>query len=92
MENISGRLVGMERLIYFDHNSTAPYCPSVLQYLQTTAIEDWYNPSSVYPQSQVLNQKIRECRKFIADHLNCSSKHFIFYKWSNQNPLTQFYR
>ena len=68
----------MERLIYFDHNSTVPYSPSVKQYLQKDIAKDWLNPSSVYPQAQVLHQKIRDCRKFIADYLNCSSKHLFF--------------
>ena len=64
-------------IYYFDHNSTTPYSPSVRSYIQVM-LEDWYNPSSIYPQSQMLDQKIRECRKFIADYLNCSSKHLFF--------------
>ena len=65
-------------MIYFDYNSTAPYSPSVRKYLERGILEDWYNPSSVYSQAQVLHQKIRECRKFIADYLNCSPKHLFF--------------
>ena len=68
----------MERLIYFDHNSTAPYSPSVRSYLEQGILEDWYNPFSIYSQAQILHQKIRECRKFIAGYLNCSSKHLFF--------------
>ena len=68
----------MERLIYFDNNSTTPYSHSVRRYLEQGILEDWYNPSSVYLQAQTLHQKIRECRKFIADYLNCSSKHLFF--------------
>ena len=64
--------------MYFDHNSTTPYSPSVKKYLQQGVLEDWYNPSSVYPQSQALHQNIRECRRFIADYLNCSSKYLLF--------------
>ena len=65
-------------MIYFDHNSTAPYSPSVRSYLENGILEDWYNPSSVYSQAQTLHKKIRECRKFIADYLNCSSKNLFF--------------
>ena len=65
-------------MIYFDYNSTAPYSPSVRKYLEQAILEDWYNPSSVYSQSQILDQKIRECRTAIANHLNCSSKHLFF--------------
>ena len=65
-------------MIYFDHNATTPYSPSVRAYLQTDFLEDWQNPSSVYPQAMVLDQKIRECKRFIADHLNCSPKHLFF--------------
>ncbi len=65
-------------MIYFDNNSTTPYSPSVRSYLEQGILEDWYNPSSVYLQSQVLHQKIRDCRKFIADYLNCSLKNLFF--------------
>ena len=68
----------MEQLIYFDHNSTVPYSPSVRSYLEQGILGDWYNPSSMYSQAQILYQKIRESRKFIADYLNCSSKHLFF--------------
>ena len=68
----------MERLIYFDHNSTAPYSPSVRKYLEQGILEDWHNPSSIYPQSQILSQKIKEYRKVISEHLNCSPKHLFF--------------
>ena len=68
----------MERLIYFDHNSTAPYSSSVKKYLEEGISKDWYNPSSVYPTAQILHQKIRECRDFIANYLNCSPKHLFF--------------
>ena len=68
----------MERLIYFDHNSTAPYSPSVRKYLEQDILADWYNPSSTYPQAQILHQRIRNYREFIADYLNCSSKHLFF--------------
>ena len=78
MGNISRRLVRVERLIYFDCNSTAPYSPSVKEYLKEGILEDWQNPSAVYPQSQILNQKIKECRKVISEYLNCSPKHLFF--------------
>ena len=68
----------MVNLIYFDHNSTAPYSPSVRRYLEHGILENWYNPSSIYFQAQILFQKIRGCRKFIADYLNCSPKHLFF--------------
>jgi len=65
-------------VIYLDHNSTAPYSPSVRKYLSESLLEDWHNSSSLYSQAQVLHQKIRESRKFISDHLNCSPKHLFF--------------
>ena len=65
-------------MIYFDHNATAPYSPSVREYLQTGMLEDWGNPSSIYPQAQILEQKIRECKRVIADRLNCSPRHLFF--------------
>ncbi len=65
-------------MIYFDYNSTAPYSPLVREYLQANILEDWQNPSSVYPQAQVLDQRLKECRKAIAEHLNCSPKNMFF--------------
>ena len=65
-------------MIYFDHNSTAPYSPSVRSYFEQGMLEDWYNPSSIYPNAQTLHQNISECRKFIASHLNCSPKYLFF--------------
>lgn len=68
----------MERLIYFDHNSTTSYSPSVRKYLKQGILEDWYNPSSIYFKAQNLYQKIRDCRQFLSEYLNCSSKHLFF--------------
>lgn len=65
-------------MIYFDHNSTTPYSPSVGKYIKRSILEDWYNPSSVYPSAQILHQRIRESREFIANHLNCSPKYLFF--------------
>ena len=79
MENLSRRLVKMERLIYFDHNSTAPYSPSVRKFLSDGGfLENWHNPSSIYPQAQVLAQEIKESRRVISEHLNCSPKNLFF--------------
>ena len=69
----------MERLIYFDHNSTAPYSPSVREFLSGGGVlESWYNPSSIYPQAQILAQDIKESRRVISEHLNCSPKNLFF--------------
>ena len=65
-------------MIYFDYNATAPYSPSVREYLQTSLLEDWQNPSSICPQSQVLERRIRECKSFVAERLNCSPKHLFW--------------
>ena len=65
-------------MIYFDYNSTAPYSSSVRDYLRQGILEDWCNPSSVYLPAQNLHDKISQCRRFIADYLNCSSKHLFF--------------
>ena len=65
-------------MIYFDHNATSPYSPSVREYLKIGMLDDWQNPSSVYPQAQILEQKIRECGQFMADYLNCSPKHLFW--------------
>ena len=78
LANSSRRLAGMERVIYFDHNSTAPYSPSVEKYIAQGAVKDWGNASAGYPQAQALDQNIKECRQYIAEHLNCSAKYLFF--------------
>lgn len=65
-------------MIYFDYNSTTPFSPSVGKYLERGILKDWHNPSSMYSHAQILHQKIRECRKVIADYLNCSPKHLFW--------------
>ena len=66
-------------MIYFDHNSTAPYSPSVREFLSDRGfLESWYNPSSIYPQAQILDQNIKESRRVISEHLNCSPKDLFF--------------
>lgn len=65
-------------MIYFDHNSTTPYSKSVKQYIQNDFVKDWHNPSSIYINSEILNQNIRSCRNTIANFLNCFSKHLYF--------------
>ncbi len=65
-------------MIYLDHNSTVPYSPSVRGYLEQGVLEDWYNPSSLCLKSQKLDQEIKECRKFIADYLNCPAQYLFF--------------
>ena len=68
----------MEKLIYFDHNATTPYSPSVREYLQTDFLKDWQNPSAMYPKAQALKQKIQACRKEIAEQLHCAPKNLFF--------------
>ena len=68
----------MGQMIYFDHNSTTSYSPSVRNYLEKDLSEDWYNAFAAYPKAQILSQKINECRSVIAHHLNGSPKNLFF--------------
>ncbi len=65
-------------MIYFDYNAAAPYSPSVREYLQTRMPEDWGNPSSMYPQAQALEQRIRKCKHLAAERLNCPPGHLFW--------------
>ena len=65
-------------MAYFDYNSTAPYSTLVRGYLEQEILQDWHNPSAIYPKAQILDQQIKECRIFIADFLNCSPKNLFF--------------
>ena len=65
-------------MIYFDHNATAPYSPSVREYLKNGLLKDWQNPSSIYPKAQILERKIRECKQFAAERLGCAPKRLFW--------------
>ena len=67
-------------MIYFDHNATAPYSPSVREYLQTGMLEDWQQP--LFCLSTGTNfgaEESEECKRaYVADRLNCSPRHLFF--------------
>lgn len=65
-------------MIYFDYNSTAPYSPSVREYIQGKMANDWANPSSEHDAGHALLQEIKGCRASVAECLGCSTKNLIF--------------
>ncbi len=65
-------------MIYLDYNATAPYSPSVKCFISEQMSEMWANPSSEYPISVELSEKISQVRNSLAEYLNCSSKSLVF--------------
>lgn len=63
---------------YLDYNSTAPYSPSVENYIQTEFLNDYANPSSEHDAGFVLSGRIKDHRKNISNFLGVSTKSLIF--------------
>ena len=65
-------------MVYFDHNSTAPYSPKVIEYIQGDMVNQWGNASSEYEIGYHLSGVIKNNRHFIADFLGCSTQKLFF--------------
>ncbi len=64
-------------MIYLDYNGTAPFAPSVRDYLAAGAAEDWANPSAEHDLGYSQKIKLQNNRERIADILGCEPKQLI---------------
>lgn len=76
-----------ERLVYLDHNATTPVAPGVLAKLSLWA-EAWGNPSSIHRRGRDPKQFLRESRRDLAAHLNCSPLEIIFNSGASEGNNT----
>ena len=67
-----------EFMIYLDYNATAPYSPSVKDYISNSMVNDWANPSSEHDAGYSLSTQIKSSRGKIAEFLDVSSKSLVF--------------
>ena len=64
--------------IYFDNAASTPIRSEVSQFLKSSDVEGFYNPSSVHQEGQKSKSKINQAREYISDILNCETDNILF--------------
>lgn len=65
-------------MIYLDHAATTSVHKHVQNAIYKSMEQDWHNPSSSYPNSLFIRNKINKVRKDIADYIHCLPEEIIF--------------
>lgn len=68
---------GLE-LYYLDYNATAPFSPSVVQYITCGMAKDWANASSEHDLGFALYRRLKSAKEDMAAHLDCDPGSLIF--------------
>lgn len=66
------------KVIYLDNASTTRMQDDVVNKMINFYTEDFYNPSSIYSNSQRIRTKVEECRALIATTLNAKNNEIFF--------------
>lgn len=74
-------------LVYLDHNATTPVAPEILARLPSFA-QAWGNPSSIHAGGRDPKQILRETRRELAAHLNCSPLELVFTSGGSESNNT----
>ncbi|HRO68554.1 MAG TPA: aminotransferase class V-fold PLP-dependent enzyme, partial [Pseudobdellovibrionaceae bacterium] len=74
-------------LVYLDHNATTPVAPEILAKLPSFA-QAWGNPSSIHAGGRDPKQILRETRRDLAAHLNCSPLELVFTSGGSESNNT----
>jgi len=64
-------------MVYVDNNATTPLDPAVIKAM-AEFMENFGNPSSLYPIGRKVKEKINECREMVAKALGASRSEIIF--------------
>ncbi|HBQ93727.1 MAG TPA: hypothetical protein DD856_00310 [Sulfobacillus sp.] len=82
-------------MIYLDYNATTPVAAEVLSAMLPFFTEQFYNPSSSYPEAQAVAAAVAESRKLVADLLGTTSDQVVWTSggtesnnWAIQGSLT----
>lgn len=67
-----------ENYIYLDYNATTPIDPRVLEAMLPFLKDNFANPSSTHHFGQYINDKVKQARKQIANHINAEANELIF--------------
>ncbi len=85
-------------MIYLDYNATTPVAAEVLSAMLPFFTEQFYNPSSSYPEAQAVAAAVAESRKLVADLLGTTSDQVVWTSggtesnnWAIQGSLTYWH-
>lgn len=65
-------------MVYLDYNATAPYSPSVVEFIRSELVDCWANPSSEYALGLAGAEVIKSAREKLGETLGVSPKGLIF--------------
>lgn len=71
-------MLGSNNIIYLDYNSTTPIDPRVIEAMLPFLEDNFANPSSTHHFGQIINKKVKQARKQIADFINAEPNELIF--------------
>ncbi|MER3374044.1 MAG: cysteine desulfurase family protein [Allomuricauda sp.] len=71
-------------ILFFDYNSTTPIDPRVLEAMLPFLKDNFANSSSTHHFGQIINEKVKQARKQIADFINVESNELIFTSGSTE--------
>ncbi len=65
-------------MIYADYAATTPLDPQVLRKMLPYLLEQYYNPSALYPQAQAVKSAIEEARKQVSALIGAENGRIVF--------------
>jgi cysteine desulfurase len=68
-----------EKVIYLDNNATTPIAPEVLEAMLPFLRDQYFNPSSTYPQAKIPAEAIESARESVARLVGAGSKSEIIF-------------
>lgn len=68
----------LNKILYFDYNSTTPIDPRVLETMLPFLRDNFANASSNHYFGQSINEKVKQAREQIADFINAEPNELIF--------------
>lgn len=69
---------GASEAVYLDYNATSPPSERVTETILHYLKNEWYNPSSGYPEGAAAKEAIQKARQQVAEALNCGSEEVFF--------------
>jgi cysteine desulfurase len=70
--------VDMELPLYLDYNATTPVDPAVVRAMEPYWTEQFYNPSSGYPEAQSVRRAVEEARNSLANLLGAQPDSIVW--------------
>ena len=77
----------MKKLVYFDHNATAPLRPCVKKTLMEL-YEHTGNPSSLHRQGSFMKRELEESRRYVAELLKIQPGNMIWTSCATESNNT----